>query len=210
MSTFRPTMTTPTDRPYHHGDLRRALVTAATGLAAAGGSEGVGLREAARRIGVSPSAAYRHFPSRDGLLAQVGSEAREALAQRMLAATGEIRGSSGRSARARFRATGRAYIEFALDEPGLFEVAFRRCPPALYVPDDPSPYAVLSEALDALDGAGLLAVPRAAAEVPAWVAVHGAAILLGEGMLPRDDRDAIVNATLDMVSDGLLRSHPRA
>ena len=197
-------------RPYHHGDLRRALLSAATELAERGGSDGVALREAARRIGVSPSAAYRHFPSRDGLLAHVGSQAREALAQRMLAATADIRGSSGRSARARYRATGRAYIEFALDEPGLFEVAFRRCPPALYVPDDPSPYAVLSEALDALDGAGLLAVPRAAAEVPAWVAVHGAAILLGEGMLPRDDRDAIVNATLDMVSDGLLRSHPRA
>jgi AcrR family transcriptional regulator len=197
-------------RPYHHGDLRRALLSAATELAERGGSDGVALREAARRIGVSPSAAYRHFPSRDGLLAHVGSQARGALAQRMLAATADISGSSGRSARARFRATGRAYIEFALDEPGLFEVAFRRCPPALYVPDDPSPYAVLSEALDALDGAGLLAVPRAAAEVPAWVAVHGAAILLGEGMLPRDDRDAIVNATLDMVSDGLLRSHPRA
>ena len=197
-------------RPYHHGDLRRALLSAATELAERGGSDGVALREAARRIGVSPSAAYRHFPSRDGLLAHVGSQAREALAQRMLAATADIRGSSGRSARARFRATGRAYIEFALDEPGLFEVAFRRCPPALYVPDDPSPDAVLSEAHDALDGAGLLAVRRAAAEVPAWVAVHGAAILLGEGMLPRDDRDAIVNATLDMVSDGLLRSHPRA
>ena len=198
------------DRPYHHGDLRRALLTAATELAEGGGSDGVALREAARRIGVSPSAAYRHFPSRDGLLAHVGSQAREALAQRMLAATAGIRGSSARSARARFRATGRAYIQFALDEPGLFEVAFRRCPPALYVPDDPSPYAVLSEALDALDGAGLLAVPRAAAEVPAWVAVHGAAILLGEGMLPREDRESIVNATLDMVSDGLLRSHPRA
>ena len=105
-------------RPYHHGDLRRALLSAATELAERGGSDGVALREAARRIGVSPSAAYRHFPSRDGLLAHVGSQAREALAQRMLAATADIRGSSGRSARARFRATGRAYIEFALDEPG--------------------------------------------------------------------------------------------
>jgi AcrR family transcriptional regulator len=185
-------------------------VAAATELAAAGGSEGVALREAARRIGVSPSAAYRHFPSRDGLLAHVGSEAREALAQRMLAATVGIRGSSPRSARARFRATGRAYIEFALDEPGLFEVAFRRCPPSLYVPDDPSPYTVLSDALDALDRAGQLAVPRADAEVPAWVAVHGAAILLGEGMLPRDDRESIIEATIDMVGDGLLRSQPRA
>lgn len=209
MSTFAM-MTAVAPRPYHHGDLRRALIAAATELAAVGGSDGITLREAARRIGVSPSAAYRHFPSRDGLLAQVGSEAREALARRMLAATARIRGSSARSARARFRATGRAYIEFALDEPGLFEVAFRRCPPELYVPDDPSPYAVLSDSLDALDRAGLLAVARTNAEVPAWVAVHGAAILLGDGMLPREDREAIITATIDMVADGLLRAQPDA
>lgn len=197
-------------RPYHHGDLRRALVAAATELAVVGGSEGVGLREAARRVGVSPSAAYRHFPSRDGLLALVGSEAREALARKMQAAIADVRGASAKAARARFRATGRAYIEFALDEPGLFEVAFRPCPPALYVPDDPSPYALLSEALDALDRAGLLAVPRSGAEAPAWVAVHGAAVLLGDGLLPRDARDPIIEATLDMVGDGLLTSRSRA
>ena len=56
-------------RAYHHGDLRRALVEAATELAASGGADGVVLREAARRVGVSPSAAYRHFPNREGLLA---------------------------------------------------------------------------------------------------------------------------------------------
>jgi AcrR family transcriptional regulator len=201
---------TVTAKPYHHGDLRRALISAATQLAASGGAESVALREAARRVGVSPSAAYRHFPSREGLLANVGSEAREALARRMLDAVAAIRGSSRRAAKARFRATGRAYIEFALDEPGLFEVAFRPCPPGLYVPDDPSPYGVLSNALDGLEGAGMLAVPRVGAEAPAWVAVHGAAVLLGEGMLSRSDRDVIIASTLDMVGDGLLRAEVHA
>jgi AcrR family transcriptional regulator len=209
---MRMTMTAPTaaSKPYHHGDLPRALISAATELAASGGAESVALREAARRVGVSPSAAYRHFPSREGLLASVASEAREALARRMLESVAGIRGSGRRAAKARFRATGRAYIEFALDEPGLFEVAFRACPPDLYVPDDPSPYAVLSEALDALDGAGILAVPRVGAEAPAWVAVHGAAVLLGDGMLPRSDREAVIASTLDMVGDGLLRAEARA
>ena len=78
-------------RPYHHGDLRNALVVAATELAARDGPDGVVLREAARRIGVSPSAAYRHFPSREGLLAVVGSQARRALAARMFAAMDAIR-----------------------------------------------------------------------------------------------------------------------
>lgn len=197
-------------RPYHHGDLRRALVTAATELAATGGAENVTLREVARRVGVSASAAYRHFPNREGLLAQVASEAREALARRMIAAAEAadahmegVEGSKGAPVD-RFRATGRAYIEFALDEPGLFEVAFRACPPNLYVPDDPSPYAVLSEKLDALSDAGLLAVAREGAEVAAWVAVHGAAVLLGDGMLPRAERDVIIDATLEMVGGGLL------
>jgi AcrR family transcriptional regulator len=212
MSTYEMTMATPTlaPKPYHHGDLRRALISAATDLAASGGAESVALREAARRVGVSPSAAYRHFPSREGLLANIGSEAREALARRMRDAVAGVRGSSRRAAKARFRATGRAYIEFALDEPGLFEVAFRPCPPDLLVPDDPSPYGVLSEALDALDGAGMLAVPRVGAEAPAWVAVHGAAVLLGEGMLPRSEREAIIASTLDMVGDGLLKAEAHA
>lgn len=191
-------------RPYHHGDLRRALVTAATELAAVGGAKNVTLREVARRVGVSASAAYRHFPNREGLLAQVASEAREALARRMIAAVAAVGAGSDGAAVDRFRATGRAYIEFALDEPGLFEVAFRACPPHLYVPDDPSPYALLSEGLDTLDHAGLLAVQRPGAEAAAWVAVHGAAVLLGDGMLPPSDRDAIIDATLDMVGGGLL------
>ena len=76
-------------------------------------------------------------------------------------------------------ACGREYIRFALDEPGLFAVAFRPCPPELYVPEDPSPYHILSGSLDELDRAGLLAVPRAGVEEYAWVGVHGAAVLLG-------------------------------
>jgi AcrR family transcriptional regulator len=188
----------PESRAYHHGDLRHALVAAAMELASTGGAEGVVLREAARKVGVSPSAAYRHFPSRDGLLAAVGSAARERLARRMLDADADDPGD-------RFLATGRAYIGYALDEPGLFEVAFRPCPPDLYVPDDPSPYHVLSTALDALDAAGRLAVPRAGAEEPAWAAVHGAAVLLGERMIPPSERDRVVDSTLAMVGGGLLR-----
>jgi AcrR family transcriptional regulator len=186
-------------RAYHHGDLRRALIDAATELAATGGVDGVVLREAARQVGVSPSAAYRHFPSRDGLLAAVGSRARERLARRMQAA-------AAGSAAERFRATGRAYITFALDEPGLFEVAFRPCPPGLYVADDPSPYHVLSATLDALEASGALAVPRAGAEEPAWAAVHGAAVLLGDRLIPPSERDRVIETTLAMVGDGLLRT----
>src|SRR5215213_2214532 len=62
-------------KPYHHGDLRRALIDAALQLAGEGGAEAVSVREAARRAGVSPGAPFRHFPSRDALMAAVATEA---------------------------------------------------------------------------------------------------------------------------------------
>jgi Tetracyclin repressor-like, C-terminal domain len=104
----------------------------------------------------------------------------------------------------RFRACGREYIRFALEEPGLFAVAFRPCPPELYVPEDPSPYHVLSGSLDQLDATGLLAVPRAGAEDYAWIGVHGAAVLLGGGAIDPRERDRVIEGTLDMVAHGLL------
>ena len=193
-------------RPYHHGDLRNALVLAATELAAEQGPDGVVLREAARRIGVSPSAAYRHFPGREGLLAVVASQARRTLAEGMLAAMDAVRSRDPRKRAAeRFRACGREYIRFALEEPGLFAVAFRPCPPELFVQDDPSPYHVLTGSLDQLASAGLLAVPRAGAEEYAWIGVHGAAVLLGTGAIHPGQRDRVIEGTLDMVAHGLLR-----
>src|SRR3954451_4016623 len=62
-------------KPYHHGDLRRVLIEAALQLAEQGGAEAVSVREAARRAGVSPGAPFRHFPSRDALMAAVAAEA---------------------------------------------------------------------------------------------------------------------------------------
>lgn len=198
------TATTPA-RPYHHGDLRNALIVAATELAARDGADGVVLREAARRIGVSPSAAYRHFPSREGLLAVVGSQARRSLTERMLAAMDAVRARDpSKRAAERFRACGREYIRFALEEPGLFAVAFRPCPPELYVPEDPSPYQVLSRSLDQLDATGLLAAPRAGAEEYAWIGVHGAAVLLGSGAIDPRERERVIEGTLEMVAHGLL------
>jgi AcrR family transcriptional regulator len=194
------TMTADTPRPYHHGDLRNALVAAATELAARDGPDGVVLREAARRTGVSASAAYRHFPSREALLAVVGSEARQGLAGRMLAAMHESFGAAER-----YRACGREYIRFALEEPGLFAVAFRAHSLEFAVPEDPSPYHVLTESLDQLDKAGLLSVPRAGAEELAWVGVHGAAVLLGTGAIHPAERERVIEGTLDMIANGLLR-----
>jgi AcrR family transcriptional regulator len=62
------------DDAYHHGDLRNALLRAARELLDAGGQEGLSLRELARRAGVSANAPYRHFASRDEILAEVAAQ----------------------------------------------------------------------------------------------------------------------------------------
>src|SRR3954468_5563284 len=68
---------------YHHGDLRNAFVRAALGLVSTRGVHAFSLREAAREIGVSPSAAYRHFTDKEALLDAVASDGMERLADEM-------------------------------------------------------------------------------------------------------------------------------
>src|SRR6476620_1595668 len=76
---------------YHHGDLRRALLDAGIDLAREGGPDKVVLREATRRAGVVPNAAYRHFASRQDLLQAVRAWALSSLAIAMEAEIGGLR-----------------------------------------------------------------------------------------------------------------------
>lgn len=113
---------------YHHGDLHRALVTAGLELARTGGSEAVVLREATRRTGVSPNAAYRHFDSREALLDEVAKKASRKLADNMATAVARCRaeyaGTDPKTyATEVILSACRGYIEFALDEPGWFNVS---------------------------------------------------------------------------------------
>ena len=91
-------------RPYRHGNLPTALVAAARQILDENGSQAVGLRETARRVGVSATAAYRHFTSKDDLLASVAAEGFRELAAAMQGAT---RGPN------LLTRAGLAYIEFA-------------------------------------------------------------------------------------------------
>lgn len=112
-------------RPYHHGDLRTALVEEALAMARADGPGGVSLREATRRAGVTPPAAYRHFRGRAHLLDAVARQIQDRMAQRMRRRMRTLRGTSEQErALQRLRGVGLGYIAFAVDEPGWFETAF--------------------------------------------------------------------------------------
>jgi AcrR family transcriptional regulator len=195
-------------KPYHHGNLRAALVDAGAELARVGGPEGVVLREVARRTGVSHNAAYRHFADRDELLAAIADRASEQLEQAMLRRLAEVTETDpAERARARLRATGRAYVEFALSEPGLFHVAFCPIEDAEPNPDEAAPYQLLGQVLDELVETGSLSPEaRLGADVVCWAAVHGLSVLLLEGPLrevPAADRQGLVEKMLATIEQGL-------
>ena len=203
-------------RSYHHGDLHQALLEAGIALAREGGPDAVVLREATRRAGVVPNAAYRHFENRHALLQAVRSAALSALAVAMERELGRVRRrtSDAEFARASLRAIGTAYMRFALSEPGLFRTAFAVSGPS-ETADDPAragksglnPFQLLSSALDALVDAGMLPPDRRPrAEYLAWSAVHGLSMLVLEGPLQRFTRAQarkIGQRLLDMVDKGL-------
>jgi AcrR family transcriptional regulator len=184
----------PVRKTFRHGDLRRALLDAGIELARDGGPQAVVLREATRRAGVAPNAAYRHFSSHRDLLQAVRAAALSSLALAIEAEITKVRrrkGSAAETARATLRAVGTGYLKFALAERGLFRTAFSSSDP---VEDDMdaaktgksglNPFQLLSSALDLLVEAGVLPRERRpGAEYLAWSAVHGLAILIIEGPL---------------------------
>jgi AcrR family transcriptional regulator len=179
------------------GAVRDGLVAAGLELARAGGPDAVVLREATRMVGVVPNAAYRHFADRDELLAAVCREALRELAGRMAAGVARVRGRRGdpAAARRRLHAIGAAYLEFAREEPGLFATAFALPTRHDYgAPDgtgqERTPLDHLRAVLDELVDAGVLDRRRRdGIEFPIWSAVHGLAVLTGQGPL-RDVPDA--------------------
>jgi AcrR family transcriptional regulator len=201
---------------YRHGDLRRALLEAGIGLARTGGPEAVTLREATRRAGVVPNAAYRHFTSQRDLLHAVRSAALSAVAVSMEAELSTIRPglSAAATAKASLRAVGTGYLRFARSEPGLFRTAFGTAskPEMTANPDQAgrtglNPFQLLGSALDLMQAAGVLpAERRPGAEYLAWSAVHGFAMLIIDGPLrAMDDQqiEAIIPRLLGMVQNGL-------
>ena len=197
------------------GAVRDGLVAAGLEQARTGGPGAVVLREAARTVGVVPNAAYRHFADRDELLAAVCIEAMGELAARMAADVARVRGKYGDAgaARRRLRAIGRAYLEFARAEPGLFVTAFSLPHQHAYgawdggTGPEANPLDQLRAVLDELVDAGVLdRGRRAAIEYPVWSTVHGLAVLAGQGPLrdvPAAARRRLEESTRAFIEWGL-------
>jgi len=169
-------------RNYHHGNLANALLVAVKTLLDQDRIQEVGLRELARHVGVSATAAYRHFASKEHLLATVA-----AVGFKDLSATLDAASSRGEP-------VGRAYIEFALHNRGLFRLMFG---PIL---NERANYPALDQAaegafsrlrsLGAADGSP----PKGEiGDLAAWGLIHGLSGLFLAGVLPEERVGLLAN-----------------
>lgn len=177
-STIDPSLT---KGGYHHGDLREALIAAGLSILEDGGDPtSLGLRETARRAGVSAMAPYRHFPDKDALLAAVATVGFERLRAALAAAD---QGGEGADREALY-AQGAAYVAFACAQPGLFRLMFGGgarpgARPQALCEASAAAYAVLAARVATL-------VPGASAADEAlrsWALVHGIASLVIDGLV---------------------------
>lgn len=170
--------------PYHHGDLRAALVRAALELLEEGGTGGISLRAVARHAGVAASAPYRHYADRDALLSAVAAVGYRELAAYLAAA------HPAPATPDDLAAVAVAYVQFALERPALFRVMFgepcdRDSTERVAATEAISAYvaAIVRQAFPGADPAALATA--------VWALVHGLAFLHLDGKLDASDAAAV-------------------
>jgi len=168
-----PAETKKPSRPYHHGDLRQAILTAALDVIAADGPAGLSLRDLARRAGVSHAAPAHHFGDRTGLLTAIAAEGFGLLAA-ALAQASDLKDAGVR------------YVRFAREQPAHFQVMFT---PELLRAEDLELTTARALATDTLRAsvaavrAEEFGIDSRLAGVAAWSLAHGfATLLLGHNL----------------------------
>ena len=183
--TKRPAGRKPSRQTYHHGDLRRTLLTTALALVEEQDTSVLTLREVARRAGVTHSAPYHHFPTKAALLAALAEEGFRTLYTEQLKAAAK----AGPDPVRRLEELGIAYVKFAAAHPGYFRVMFR---------SDTGGWAGFPAVLEAAQ-LGFMLVTSTASEarksglqgdfaeftLASWAVVHGLATLWVDGPLRR-------------------------
>ncbi|MGB7487304.1 MAG: TetR/AcrR family transcriptional regulator [Phormidesmis sp.] len=190
---------------YHHGDLRRALLDAALVLLQTKDAKSLSLREVAREAGVSHTAPYRHFADKAALMAAIAQEGFVEFGNYLQAAVTAAEAKPTES----LLATGVAYVRYALDHPTHFRVMFSHFPA-----DEPpesrlcqvskSTFQILVDIIAAGQAAGLMRAgdPQFIA-LGKWSLVHGLAMLLLDGMLPKEEEEQAIELAQALIQENL-------
>jgi AcrR family transcriptional regulator len=165
-------------RPYHHGDLRRALVDAARRLLEAEGPSALSLRAVAREAGVSPAAPYHHFKDKAELLDAVAQEGWDSLQVQMAEAKKSDHGLH------QLTALGIAYVCFARDNPALYRVMYdatrdKESLPEGMQDDKDSAYCMVRDTMIEHGADPTAELHLELATIAAWCGAHGLAEMAG-------------------------------
>jgi AcrR family transcriptional regulator len=194
---------------YHHGSLREDAIRAALAEVERAGHETFTLDAVARALGVTTPALYRHFRNREDLLAAVVADGFGRFVRDVDAAASSTADPAGV-----LRATGRAYVRFANENPGWFRLQFSQAGLAAGGRHDEGPppayFFLMGNAIAALTGGGDEVVH--AAYLLCWAAMHGLAGLTIEGMLGAEPaaKLAAAEAVIEALVTGLQSGVPRA
>jgi AcrR family transcriptional regulator len=196
-------------RPYHHGNLRRALLDGAVALFAARGSFDFTFRELAREAGVTHNAPYRHFTGKAELLAAVRAEGFANLVRVSRAAL--VR--SGADPRQRVRALGEAYVRFAIARPHHFRLMLHNPFEGETPESNREALQLLHDVLDEGRASGVLRDDLSARELAlaAWALVHGFSSLIVSRQLPEGEARVkkCMRVLEEVFFEGAVKRRPR-
>jgi AcrR family transcriptional regulator len=190
-----------TEKPYHHGDLRSALLAAAEAELTDKGVEGFSLRSVAKRAGVSHAAPAHHFGDTNGLLTALAAEGFTRFQDTLDARERGTSDPRDRAVRAGF-----GYLEFAIARPALFRLIFSSVRPDFASPDL---IAAANRAYDHLVGLVTTLGGGETDVIALWATSHGIADLAAgqrmrtlQGKLPHE-REAMIRAVLQRCLPGV-------
>jgi len=185
-------------KPYHHGDLRNALLKAAREVLEERGPSFLGLREISRRVGVSAPSAYHHFPSRDAIALGLAEQGAREMAECLT-----VGGSDGRDTLAPY---GEAYVAFVRANPALYRLMFGEGFPAVSRDSQAirelreRSYNIMKSSLERRLSDAELPI----AGLFLWAVVHGLGLLLIDGqVVPGENSETIVRRVLQLAGTGL-------
>lgn len=193
-------------KPYHHGDLRRAMLDTALEMLAEDNGWQFTLRELARRAGVSHTASYKHFPDKAALLAELALIGMGRLRAALLAA----RPAGSATLRDQFLEMSRAYVRFGTANPNLYRLMFsadaRAAASTRLKEHGVAALAVLVELIEEGQRTGWLRKRAVYEQVGAgWAHLHGVTLLMIDELLGPDviRSDRAAEAALQILLEGL-------
>jgi AcrR family transcriptional regulator len=174
-----------TSKPYHHGDLKNALIQAGIDILAKEGVYGLSLRKVARKAGVSHAAPYSHFTDKQGLIAAISTAGYD----RIWESVERVWETYGHDALQLIARTGWEYVRFALEDPDLFRITFsgvvekEKDYPALVEAAQKS-FGLFVKIIERCQSEGILrAGPVDLTALCMWASIHGIVILRLDGQV---------------------------